>query len=145
MKISKNFYAEEFLSKEDYEHIISRDLDPRWYIDKGIVDFLEWLKIMTNGAKITINDWKWGGVYNLSGLRSFSCDIGAELSQHKFINAVDIKVEGWSVEGIFAIISDNFEYINKHFGITTTEDIKKTPTWNHVDTRWTNMDKLFIV
>lgn len=144
MKISKNFYSEEFLPKELHKYINDKGLNPMWYIDKDMVDFCEWLKEECNGAKITINDWKWKGQYNYSGFRGPK-DIGAELSQHKFKDAIDIKVEGYTIAQLREIMIANFMFLNKSFGISTIEKVEKTPTWLHVDKRWTGLSYLLEV
>jgi len=143
MKITENFYSEEFISKDTHKEIVKKGLEPRWFINKDLVLFCEWLKQKTKGSVI-VNNWKWSGQYHLSGLRGPK-DIGAELSQHKFMNAIDIKVKGYTPSQLRDIIVDNFEYINKTFGITTIEKIEDTPTWLHIDTRWTNLNYLLEV
>lgn len=145
MKISKYFYAEEFFSKKDYKEITNNGYDPRWWLDKGLIKSLDWFKERCDGATIIINDWKWGGGYQYSGVRPFNTNIGAKRSQHKYGKAVDIKIKGYTVKEVATIIEDDFKFLNKEFGITTIEDIRLTKTWNHIDTRWTGLDKLFIV
>lgn len=144
MKVSEHFDSEEFLSKEVHNYVVSKGLLPQWYIDKGLVEFCEWLKKKCNGAKVVINDWKWKGQYNYSGLRGPK-DIGAELSQHKFMNAIDVKVEGYTPIQIRQIIIDNFSEVNRSFGITTIERVNDTPTWTHIDKRWTGLNYLLEV
>ena len=144
MKVSKNFESEEFLSKETHDYLVSKGISVQWFVDKQMVEFCEWLKAKCNNAKVIINDWKWKGQYNYSGLRSPK-DIGAEYSQHKFMNAVDIKVDGYTPTQLRQSVVDNFSYINKEFGITTIEKIKDTPTWLHVDKRWTGLTYLLEV
>ena len=144
MKISDNFYSEEFLSKELHQYLESKGLLPQWFVDEQLVMFCEWLKKKCGNAKVVINDWKWKGQYSYSGLRGPK-DIGAELSQHKFMNALDIKVEGYTPTQLREIVLKDFEYIRKNFGITTIEKVKDTPTWFHVDKRWTGLTYLLEV
>jgi len=145
MKISKNFISEEFLSKDFHDFVISRGYDPRWFLDSDILGFCVWLRAKCNGASLTINDWKWGGSYNYSGFREPACDIGAVFSQHRFKNAVDIKVDGYTPSVLRQIVVDNFTYINKVYKISTIEKIELTPTWFHVDKRWTGKNYLIEV
>ena len=81
---------------------------------------------------LTVNDWHWGGNYKESGLRSFTTQTGAKLSQHRFGRAFDIKPKE-------AVIQDVYEYILGHPRefkfISTLENIEATPTWVHFDTR----------
>ena len=160
MKLSEHFSSEEFLPKEIHDYIVIRGLDPRWYIKKEAVDFLEWLKEKCNGATITINTWKWGGHYNWSGLRTWHYNFenpeiplsdswfetwADNLSQHRYINAYDVKVEGYSPQQIVQLIEDNFIFIRDTFSLTTVEDPKNTPTWTHLDWRWTGLDYILKV
>ena len=144
MKISENFISEEFLPQSVHDSIVSRGLDPRWFIDEDLVKFCEWMKAKCGGAKFVINDWKWGGSYQYSGFRGPK-DIGAELSQHKFKQAIDIKVDGFTPDQLRKIVVDNFNYVNKNFGITTIEKTSFTPTWFHIDKRWTGLKYLLEV
>ena len=41
-------------------------------------------------GKMIANTWKWGGRHQYRGLRSWDCEVGAELSQHKFGRALDL-------------------------------------------------------
>jgi len=143
MKISEHFESEEFLSKETHAAIVAKGLQPQWFIDIDLVGFCEWLREKC-GTSVIINNWKWQGQYNFSGLRGPK-DMGAELSQHKFMNAIDVKVKGFTPAQLRDIIFDNFDYLNEQFGITTIEKIKDTPTWLHVDRRWTGLNHLLEV
>lgn len=143
MKISTHFDSEEFISKVTHNEIITRGLNPQWYCDKQLVMFCEWLREKC-GTGIIINNWKWQGRANMSGLRGPK-DIGSELSQHKFMHAIDIKVKGFTPAQLRQIVLDNFGYINEEFGITTIETIDDTPTWLHLDKRWTGLDHLLEV
>ncbi len=156
MKISENFSSEEFISKSVHKHIINRGRNPKWYIREEIVLFCEWLKEECNGASITINTWKWGGNYNNSGLRTsiyiFGIDLfiqwarkwGKGLSQHRFMNAVDIKVKGYTPSQIEEIVESKWINI-KTFRPTTMEKTEFTPSWSHFDWRWTDLDYLLKV
>ena len=125
-----------------HDDIVAKGYDPRWFICKDIVKFCEWLRAKCNDSSVSINTWKWGGRYTDSGLRTCDMTQYSEYSQHRYKDSVDIKVDGFSVSQLRKIVVDNFEYINKMFGITTIERIGKTPTWLHVDRRWTGLDYL---
>lgn len=89
-----------------------------------------------------VNDWRGGGRYNESGLRSFETPTGAKHSQHRFGRAADCK---------FAQVTprEAFEYIRAraaHFPyLTTLEDVEFTPTWLHFDVRLNQSEGIRIV
>jgi len=145
MKISTNFCSEEFLPKDMHDAITARGIDPKWFIRKDIVDFCEWLRAEYVGKELIVNNWKWNGQYNESGLRSMKTTTGSEYSQHKFGNAVDIKIKGVSPSEIRKLIVDNFIYLNNTFHLTTIEKVEDTPTWIHCDWRWTGFKTLLEV
>jgi hypothetical protein len=142
MKVSDNFHAEEFISRADYAYLTGRGLNPKWYINSDVVNFCEWLKAHFNDAKVTINDWKWGGQYKESGLRT---SYGSSFSQHKFQKAVDVKVEGYTPAEIREALVNNFAFISKAYNFSTMEKLEYTPTWNHCDFRETGLDYMLEV
>jgi hypothetical protein len=145
MKLSPHFCSEEFLPKDMHDDLISTGRDPRWLINKKVVNFCEWLHDKYIDKDIIINNWKWGGNFNESGLRSINTTTGAKYSQHKFKDAVDIKIKGITPSEIRTLIMDNFDYLNQTFGLSTIEKIEDTPTWIHCDFRWTGLDHLLEV
>jgi len=81
------------------------------------------------------NDWYWGGANQYRGWRPWDCKIGAELSQHKFGRAIDLKPVKESVDKVRADVladpwNDDFRYITC---------IEMEVPWLHIDTR--NRDK----
>ena len=132
-----SFLIQEFVPKSFWK--VYRE-NSMWFVNPNAILFAQWLKDQTCST-VTINDWCFGGSYQFSGLRPFNCKIGAELSQHKFGNAIDVMVKGWSGEQIRDLIRDNFTFLNKAFGLTTIE--KNTSTWCHVDFRFTGLPYLF--
>jgi hypothetical protein len=51
-------------------------------------------------GKAVVNDWHWGGSFELSGLRPPDSGVGAALSQHIFGRAFDCKFQGVTAEEI---------------------------------------------
>jgi len=84
-----------------------------------------------------------GGTFINSGFRSPLCDVGAHFSQHKFGRAADLKLDGITPEEVRRDIIANFNLYREKTAITTIE--AQTPTWLHVDVRFTNMEHLLIV
>jgi len=153
MKISEHFISEEFLPKEIHDYCLKKGLNPQWYINENAVKFLEWLKTQVNDAPITINNWKYKGGRNWSGLRTWLFKWGGNffetwansLSQHRFKDAYDIQVANYTPYQIVDIIKKNWDYISKEFHLTTVENPDHTPTWTHIDFRWTGYNYLLIV
>jgi hypothetical protein len=111
-----------------------------WFINPNMILFAQWLKDQTDST-VTINDWAFGGSYQFSGLRPFDCKTGAKMSQHRFGNAIDIKVKGWTAENIRDLIRQHWKFLYDKFGLTTIE--MNTPTWVHADFRYTGLNYLF--
>lgn len=152
-RLSEHFISEEFIPKKMHLDIVRDGFDPRWFVKEQAVLFLEWLKMeKCGGAKITLNDHYWTGRLNFRGLRSarfpsksFFRKWATNFSQHRYMNALDFSVEGYTPEQISEIIKVNYDYIHKTFGITTIEDWRYTRSWTHVDWRWTGLTYLKIV
>ena len=80
----------------------------------------------------TINNWKWGGKFKWSGLRTAGCKIGAKYSQHRFGRAADMKFSNFTPKQIRKIIRECLPYYTD-MGIKCVEN--KTGTWLHIDIR----------
>lgn len=140
MKVSKDFYLTEFVSKNVYEQFGERSI---WFVDPRIISVAQFTRDFF-GKPIIINNWYDGGKYNYSGFREPKCTVGADLSQHRFGRAIDIKVSGLTSEEVYtAIIKAQEKFMDA--GLTTMEDVRDTPTWNHLDCRHTGSGNLLIV
>ena len=135
--VDTSFIIQEFVPRRVYEVWGEKSI---WFINPNMIRFAQWLKDR-NRSTVIINDWCFGGSYQFSGLRPFDCEIGAKLSQHRFGNAIDIKVKGWDAEDVRNLIRKNWQFLYDNFGLTSME--LDTPTWIHVDFRFTNLDYLF--
>ena len=115
-------------------------VDPKTYKDRGIkawelldpklLRLIDTLRETFGSA--TINDWKWGGKFKWSGLRTSECKIGAKYSQHRFGRAADLKFRHISPADIRKAIRKDKVYFQE-MGVTCIEN--KTATWLHVDVR----------
>ena len=149
MKVSKNFYLTEFVSKNIYDQFGEKSI---WFIDPRIISLAQFTRDFF-GKSITINNWWDEGdavqkampdERQYSGFREPACTIGGNLSQHRYGRATDIKVSGLTPQEVYtAIIAANDKFMAA--GLTTMEDIRDTRTWNHLDIRNTGSDKLLIV
>jgi len=63
------------------------------YVDKRIVDIVQFVRTKTNKV-VVINNWHKGGTYSFRGWRPKNCKIGAKLSTHKTGKAVDFDIVG---------------------------------------------------
>ena len=136
-KVSKNFTLDEFLPPDIYEMSPNGIL----FLDPRIIQIAQFIRDRF-GKPVTINNYLDGGHYVNSGFRDPLCEVGAMFSQHKFGRAIDAKVEDMEPEEIRQDILSNWA-LYKAIGLTTIES--GTPTWLHVDCRWTNLATLLIV
>jgi hypothetical protein len=133
MKLNEYFDLREFVSRaqwDAYGEGVIKFLDPR--IVDGMTFLREWFD-----APITINNWHTGGRFQERGLRALNTTTGARMSQHKFGRAVDFNVQGMSAKEVFDEIIKYWNVISPHETFTTLEDVADTPTWTHIDCRWT--------
>ena len=138
MKVSKDFSLGEFVPPSIYEHFVDKSI---WFIDPKIVQMAQFIRDRF-GKPITINNYLTGGSYQYSAFRDSACTIGATNSQHRHGRAIDFRIQGMSPLEIRADIIKNFD-LYRPSGLTTIEG--GTPTWTHIDCRFTNMDSILIV
>lgn len=138
MKLSKNFYLQEFVPRGVYEKFGDNSI---WFIDKRIVDIAQFFRDRY-GLPVTINDWHNGGHRIASGLRAWDATIGAPMSQHKFGRAIDMKWANLHMDDIRDDIRGN-QAAFLSCGLTTIED--GTDTWIHADCRWTGLKRIKFV
>ena len=152
MKISENFDLRELVSRDIWRQYGENSI---WFVSQFQIDCAELTKkvFSTDEEKaiVVINDYLWGGSVINGGTRHPLTDVGATLSQHKFMNAIDpkIKIGGryLSSDEIFYTFRENY-HLFKKIGVTTIENPKKTTGWRdwlHMDGRITNQNELLIV
>lgn len=140
VKITDNFYLDEFIDPSTY---ISRGEKSIQLIDMRIVYACQYIR--DHLGAITVNNWAKGGQFKESGLRSPFTKTGAKFSQHKYGRAADIKVAGKTPAEVHAFIKANEQFFIERQWITTMEELEDTPTWTHIDCRFTGLDHLLIV
>lgn len=125
----KHFKTYEFLPKRIYE-LYNDDRGLR-HINPKIPLIMDYLREEL-GARITINDWYWGGDFQQRGRRTIESDVYKELSDHSDGNAVDFHVEGKTANEVRErILGDLCEDL-KVLGVTAIEDEHYAPTWVHI-------------
>jgi len=153
--ISKNYDVRELVPPEIYNRF---GPDSVRYVSQDVVDFLEWISDYLK-VHVIVNNWhffqanpkptgkeEWfldGHIYKNSGFRMPDCPEGANLSQHKFKDAIDCKASGFETGTIRGIVIENFESLKERFGVSTIEI--DTPTWDHVSFCLTGLDHLLLL
>lgn len=153
MQLTKNFQLQEFIPKTMYGLYGDKSI---WFINPKLPVIAQLLKdtlceeYETN-VLVNINTWNSQGSRQYSGRRPYNIDSeigGARESQHKMGNAIDVQcfINGKQIpsKDIHAIILKNEKQFMEA-GLTTLENVAYTKTWNHLDCRWTNLNKLLIV
>lgn len=137
MKISDHFDLREFVPKDIWDQY---GKNSTWFIDWAIVEGAEWLRELF-GKPIIINNWHTGGTFQNRGFRHPHTTAGARLSQHKFGRAIDFNVVGVKPDEVYDALIKEKGMIQW----TAIEDKAFTPTWTHIDCRFTNQEELLIV
>lgn len=138
MKISEHFDLREFVDPLTY---LIRGEKSAELVDIRLVNLVQFIRDYF-GKPVTINNWHTGGQYKESGLRAQGSKTGAFYSQHKFGRAADLKIEGLEPEYVRNVIRKNWPKF-RAYGLTTIE--KDTPTWVHIDVRFTGLQTLLEV
>lgn len=126
MYVPEYFEAHEFVDRATYEKYGERSL---MFMDQRIVWAVDQIREALDTG-IIINDWKWGGNYEWSGLRTKESPWYNPYSQHSFGRALDIKVKDMDAEEVREVLM-NAQNPIAH--ITAIE--LDTPTWVHIDCR----------
>ena len=140
MKVSTNFYLQEFVDEGTYKQWGDNSI---WFVDPRIITLAQFIRERL-GKPCTVNNWHGGGKFQYSGFRPPPCTVGASLSQHRFGRAIDLKVKDMTADEVRADIIGNYDIYSKA-GLTTIEDGEYAPSWCHIDIRTTGMDQLKIV
>lgn len=141
MKVSKNFYVQEFVHPV-YMSTFKRSAG--WYVSQWQIETAEFVRSFFGHKSMTINDYLWGGILKNRGTRPPNSQVGSYYSQHKMAMAIDFNIEGYAAEDLYNAIIDNQKQFIKR-GITTIESLKYTPTWIHLDGRITGNKKMNVV
>ncbi len=136
--ISQYFKIQEFVPPQIYNQYKANSI---WFINPTLITIAEFMRSHFN-RPVTINNWHTGGDYTESGFRMPETSTGAKLSAHKRGQAIDVKMPDVNYDEIRKTILKN-QAIFLKAGITTIED--GTPTWLHIDNRWTNLDHILVV
>ena len=129
----KHFQAEELVSKAVFEQLgsarVLRYFDPRILMmaDKLAEKFC----FDQNGKKIgtaSINNWKWGGKFQFSGLRMPGEPHYKQFSDHSYGRALDIRFSSADAQ----TVRDYIEANPKEFPFITFIEEGQSITWLHI-------------
>ena len=133
IKVSENFYLDEFIDPTTYNKFGINSLR---YIDENIIKAVQYLRTALD-MPITVNNWATGGPYQESGLRNFETSTGAKYSAHKFGKAADLKIGKLTSYEMCNLVKKHEEELLK-IGIKRMEapeyTVGKNRSWLHLDT-----------
>lgn len=138
MQVSKNFRIQEFVGPKAYKERGNKAIELIDFRTRGIAQYIR----DYFDAIMTINDWHKGGKFTERGLREIDSTTGARYSQHRFGRAIDFTLHGFTADQIReTILNNQSEFLAQ--GLTCIE--AGTPTWVHVDCRWTGLSEILVV
>jgi hypothetical protein len=140
VRVTENFFLDEFIDPSTYAARGARSIE---LMDMRIILAVQYIR--DHLGPVTVNNWVNGGKRRLSGLRPHNTTTGARWSQHKYGRAIDMQVQGKTPAEVHQFIMDNERLFIEKQWITTIEELEDTPTWTHIDCRYTGMDKMNIV
>ena len=140
IKVTANFYLDELVPESI---LAARGEKALQLMDMRIIHAAQFIRDEL-GETVYINNWFQGGNLDECGLRTFGTKTGAVYSQHKFGRALDLHSPA-GVKAMLEVVKKYEKSLILDQLITTVEDISFTPTWLHIDCRWTGLDKLLIV
>lgn len=164
IKVSANFFLDEFLSPKIYEKLFLGKED-YWQrqVDRNdgtfyklffngirlekLVNIAQFLR-NRYGKSVTINNWGSGGDFVNSGVRDLDSTEGAPKSAHKDFYAIDAKVTGIDERDIYNdVIINQKEWMA--IGVTEIEDgtwNKETGEgWSHLSIRPTGLSIIKVI
>lgn len=147
MKVSKDFYIQEFVPKETYEEFGDSSIR---FIDFQLINIAQFLRDWYD-MQIIINDWVYGGEYNYSGFRPDGCPVGAKFSAHKRGMAIDPKFPDLqTTKNVYTAITGStrtkFYKELRRLGLTGIESNELTKDkWAHLTTENFNLDQIKII
>ena len=164
IRVSKNFFLDEFLSPKIYESLFLKKED-YWKSEleksrdgfftkfangdklKKLIDIAQFVRDRY-GKPVTINNWGNGGDRTNSGVRDADSSVGAPKSAHKEWKGIDLIVEGITEQKIYMdVLSNQNDFLN--IGVTEIEkdtwNEKTGEGWTHLSTRITGLNYIKII
>lgn len=124
---SKYFEIHELVSKHLYENVHE---DLLWnMLDYKLIETIDKIKETFNDGTMTINNYKWGGDREWSGIRTKDSKYYSETSQHSIGKATD------SVFSKYTIVEIRNYILNNPKDFPHIGGIELGVSWLHIDTR----------
>jgi len=132
----KHFDIEELVPPELF---VMLNEDALWRLfDPNILKAADWLRERYGPA--TINDWKWGGNFTQSGIRTTDSEYYSPTSQHSIGCALDLKFKHKTAQ---EIRDDLAEYQAQGNDIPYFTRVENKVSWLHIDTKPTGQTHLY--
>jgi len=151
IKITENFFLDEFCGKDLHDKI-KNDPDALYqYLDKRIVILVQWIRTQT-GKSLMINTWANGGALKERCIRMPETKTGASKSRHKInfdakglitkkCDAVDITIGSMNGEKMYNWAQENKIALHG-LGVRCIEHYSLTSVWLHLDMRPTKFQNI---
>tara|TARA_Y100000310_G_scaffold343453_1_gene451145 strand:- start:3904 stop:4335 length:432 start_codon:yes stop_codon:yes gene_type:complete len=138
---TKHFELYELVPKAIYEATPKNKHHRLWGLfDDRALKTLDRLRDRYGSA--TVNDWHWGGNNQFGGWRPGDCEIGSDLSQHKFGRAFDPKFKLVDPENIRIDILEPYDPADELYAHIRC--IEMDIPWLHFDVRnYTGLLKVY--
>lgn len=130
----KHFCVEEFIPQHTYEKLGDEAVK---LMSPKILEVADTLRELTE-VPLTINNWKWGGDRNWSGLRDETSPYYSKTSQHSSGNAIDVVSKRFSAYRLRRFILENEQLF------PDVTFLECGISWLHVDVRPGNDIKLWV-
>lgn len=127
MKKAKHFKIHELVPPKTYTRFGEKAW---WFIDPVLIDLIDAMR--DEFGRATINNYKWGGDRQWSGLRSSDSPWYSPYSQHSFGRAADIIFNDISADDVRKAMTQNPE---KWLAIAPSITLEEDVSWVHVDVR----------
>ena len=123
---SKYFIIEELVDRETFK---KRGQKAWELIDPILIKMIDSIKEEFPKGTITINNWKWGGDREWSGLRTIKSSYYSSYSMHTFGKAVDMIFSDYTAEEVRNIIK------TKKTSFDMIKGLESGISWLHIDIR----------
>lgn len=142
IKLSENFFVDEFCPKEIHDLIEKGEAKLDDYQDVRIPVLVQWIRTQVKQS-VNINDWIHGGGLDERGVRMPNTTTGAKKSRHKFekdkdgniirkSDAIDIHIGTMSGKQMYDWAQEN-KVALFGLGVRTIEHFSFTTSWLHMD------------
>ena len=129
---SKYFKVHEIVPKVLY----NKYGEKAWrYVDIRLIETIDKLKEHFSEGSMTINNYKWNGAREWSGIRTSDSPYYSVGSQHSYANALDIVFSEYTAKEVRDYILNNLDEFPHIKGL-------EVATWLHIDVR--NEDNIVI-